>query len=133
MSASSTDMPRREFMCSVYATGIACLAASSWACFGADTLRAAFAEFFVDRRAAGIVGRVYLHLTPNEGDPEQLVALIAGDSRAVWEALLPDRVALFRELRRKHRDDLKRGDTTLLDGWILSSTEARLYALASIG
>ena len=91
MNASSTNMARREFLCRAYAAGIACLTAGSWACFGADNLRTAFAEFFVNRHAAGIVGRVYLHLTPNEGDPEQLVALIAGDFRADWDALLPDR------------------------------------------
>ncbi len=132
MSALNTDLRRREFLRGLSAAGIVGLAPLSWACRGGDTLQAALSEFFVDRSAAGIVGRVYLNDSPDERDPEKLVALIAGDSRAAWEALSNDREALYGELRRRHRADFALGKVTSLDGWLLSLTEARLCALAGL-
>ena len=132
MSASSTHIGRREFLRWLSAAGIGCLAPVSLACGSGDALESALREFFVDRRAAGIVGRVYLNSTPEENDPQRLVSLIARDTRDILEALLHDREALHAELRRRHRGDFARGDVALLDGWLLSLTEARLCALAGL-
>ena len=132
MNTSSTEMRRREFLRGMGVAGIGCLAPVSWACGGGDTLQTALAEFFVDASAAGSVGRAYLNSAPGERDPQQLVALIAGDDRAAWEALLPDRQALYSELRRRHHDDFAYDRVAALDGWLLSLTEARLYALAGL-
>jgi hypothetical protein len=75
------------------------------------------------------VGRAYLDQTPQEANAARLRQLLdlAAEVRA---ATLPgpekERLAL------RQSEDFRTGQTVLVQGWVLSRTEARLYALAAL-
>jgi hypothetical protein len=61
---------------------------------------------------------------------EALVDSIFGTEREVFAAA-PNRSQVHDWLRGRVRDDFRAGRTVTVDGWVLSDTEARLYALAA--
>jgi hypothetical protein len=83
---------------------------------------------------AGRLGRLYLARFPEEADPRGLV-------RAVLDALgplpphpVPNLGADFtHRLAAGMGSDFARGRLVEVDGWLLAITEARLYALLSLG
>lgn len=75
--------------------------------------------------AARRIGRAYLEKAGDEADPAKLVALIMGEGGTVEGDLL-------RHVAERQRADFAAGRTIKLDGWVLSRTEARLYALAAV-
>lgn len=77
---------------------------------------------------AASVGESYLRCTPHEADPILLAALLKIDVRS----LPTDKTALRRYVRDRIRQDFAEGRTTDVNGWILSSTEARLCAITAI-
>lgn len=76
------------------------------------------------------MGDAYLALVPEEGDIGRLSRLLFPGSSGSpgsrtgddWLRYLADRV----------REDFAEGDTVLLEGWLLSRTEARASALARL-
>lgn len=85
------------------------------------------------KRSARTVGKEYLRRAPEEADRLLLVNAICGSDCELQRALLDGddgrlRIAVRNRLRRDFAD----GRTVLLDGWLLSRTEARLCALATI-
>jgi len=75
------------------------------------------------------VGRVYLDQTPNEANVarlRQLLDLAAEVSAVTLPAPEKERLAV------RQSDDFRTGQTVLVQGWVLSRTEARLYALAAL-
>jgi len=74
------------------------------------------------------VGESYLQCTPHEADPIVLAGLLKIDARR----LPTDQAALRRFVRDRIREDFAEGRTTDVNGWILSSTEARLCAMTAI-
>ncbi len=73
------------------------------------------------------IGARYLSLVPAEGDQRHLVNLLAKGApglmaREEARALLQNAV----------REDFDQGRTVELNGWVISRTEARLCALASL-
>ena len=85
-------------------------------------------EMWRDPRAVRAVGRSYLELASNEADRARLSDLIFGN------AGLPDVSfsSLQRHIAAARARDHAAGDTIMLDGWILSRTEARLCALCAL-
>lgn len=84
---------------------------------------------FSDPGSAEHIGRRYLALYPDRADLHSLLhelgpQLTATASR--HDPLLRDHVS------DQQRQDFARGDTVLIDNWILSRTEASLCALATI-
>lgn len=77
---------------------------------------------------AASVGESYLQCTPHEADPIVLAGLLKIDARR----LPSDPAALRRFVRDRIRQDFAEGRTTDVNGWILSSTEARLCAITAI-
>ncbi|QQP88281.1 hypothetical protein IGS68_19830 [Skermanella sp. TT6] len=75
--------------------------------------------------AARRIGRAYLETARDEADPAKLAALIVGGGGMSDGDLL-------RHVAERQRADFAAGRTVKLDGWVLSRTEARLYALASV-
>lgn len=73
------------------------------------------------------IGARYLSLVPAEGDERHLVNLLAKGAPGLMardeaRALLQNAV----------REDFDQGRTVELNGWVISRTEARLCALASL-
>ena len=80
--------------------------------------------------SAAAVGRAYLLVVPAEADATRLLQLLRDGLGRVIDG--DDLVALRRELSAAIRRDFSAERTTSLDGWILSQTEARLCALATL-
>ena len=94
---------------------------------GAQGPAARLVGIFRHQESARAVGRAYLRLAPEEADPARLLALIhPGDAAALAEA------ELRRAVAARQREDFACRRTVLLDGWVLSRTEARLCALAEL-
>ena len=91
---------------------------------------AALDKLLADAASAVVVGQKYLRGHPDERDPRRvrgdLAAALGGPLEALDPALLRERV------RRRVRQDFAEDRITLVDGWILSITEARLCALAAL-
>jgi hypothetical protein len=82
---------------------------------------------FREPESARVIGRAYLRQAPEEADSARLVALIhPGDCSSLGDA------ELRRAVIARQRADFGSGRTVLLDGWLLSRTEARLCALAAL-
>jgi hypothetical protein len=77
-----------------------------------------------DPRAVRALGIRYLERHPEERDPGFLhAATLAGAGKGKRNAAA---------LRARSRDDFRRGDTVLIEGWVLSRTECRLCALVAL-
>lgn len=88
-----------------------------------------------DLAAAGRLGRSYLSAHPAELDSQRLADGVLGPLRlpAAADAIdsTPETVLIARA-RRVVVDDYVAGRVVDIDGWVLSITEARLYALAAL-
>jgi hypothetical protein len=82
---------------------------------------AALALVFRQRQSAIAIGRRYLSCYPGDPLPHRLAEAL---SRASTE----DEAAARRALLARVRYDFERGDTVLLDGWVLSCSECRACA-----
>jgi hypothetical protein len=80
-----------------------------------------------DREGAAQLGRTYLDAHPSEASRAALVRQLA-DPIAPTSA---ERAA--RGVGKRIREDYAIGHTVVVEGWVLSRTEARLYALVAIG
>lgn len=78
-----------------------------------------------DMKQVKLIGKVYLSNNPSYKDQQSLVAsLLTGapsDTTAIPEFLV-----------RKIRQDYETGNTVMVNGWLLSETEAQKYALISM-
>ena len=107
-------------------------AAAAPACVRSEDLVAVLSDFYRDPESAKQVGRVYLATRPGATQVSQLVSELAtGDSGAL-HAVASDRNRLRKHLQRQHREDFRLDRIVLVGGWILSLTEARLCALATL-
>lgn len=70
------------------------------------------------------MGASYRVVAPEERSEAVLVNLLSAET--------PSNPAVASSLERKVKDDFKQGDTVMVDGWILSRTEARQCALLSV-
>ena len=89
-----------------------------------------------DIAAAGRLGRSYLAGHPAELDFQRLADGVLGSLRlpAAADAIdSPPESVLIARARRVVVDDYVAGRVVDIDGWVLSITEARLYALAALG
>jgi hypothetical protein len=95
---------------------------------------AAFARLrglFAAPESAAAIGAAYLRAAPEEARAENLAALLFPGGDLTILRTLPD-ATLRRRLGASHRDDFAAGRTAAVDGWILSRSEARLYAAISL-
>jgi hypothetical protein len=126
-------MGRRAFLLAGAGAAAALAAAPpwTWPLPGSSAPAAERLAGLLDHQASAIaVGRAYLSAAPTR--PELLVSQIAralpGGRRAI-ERASDDR--LRRMLHRATLRDFARERTVVVDGWILSGTEAGLCALAA--
>ncbi len=73
--------------------------------------------------SAAHFGRIYLDAYPDERDARQLFNRIENVAQGRTD---------FESVSAAVRDDYVRGNTVSIDGWLLSRTEARLFALAAL-
>lgn len=73
--------------------------------------------------SAARFGSVYLDAHPGERDVHQLLEHIENVAQGRTD---------FEGVSAALRDDYVRGNTVMVDGWLLSRTEARLFALAAL-
>lgn len=90
-------------------------------------------EIFPRRESAVLIGREYLRLAPQEAHAKRLLDLI-GSPGPPWAMPSSGRIqpAMAQWLYEKQRGDFTQGRTVLIQGWMLSRTEARLCALISL-
>ncbi len=125
-------MYRRSFLKMTAAFGV--LMASGVAAASAATPATPMAYRLVaalDKRAsAAAVGRAYLKSIPGEPTARELGALI--ESALQGNHLGPlDGESLGQRFATVCRREFEREEVAVVDGWVLSSTEARLCALAA--
>ena len=83
-------------------------------------------QMFSDPEAPRSVGRSYLEIYPQEADKRQLMWSILG-------AKSPQDLDTFRRVLHSRRNqDFHRENFVIVDGWMLSRTEARLCALTRL-
>jgi hypothetical protein len=78
-----------------------------------------------DLKSAAIVGELWLTTQKTPPSMEQLAATLS-------QGAPTNPKAMTRWLRERHQADLVEGRVTEASGWVLSETEARIYALAAL-
>jgi GAF domain-containing protein len=93
----------------------------------------ALANFFVHKESAKVIGRAYLQRVPEESEVSRLVAGICSlqvEQHTECAKAAPKR---YRDLLlQQQQQDFEHGRVVSVAGWILSQTEARLCALATL-
>ena len=87
-------------------------------------------DTLTDPAGAGRFGRAYLGDFPAEADRETLLMRLEAALLAEGSEVPADAEAVFTRLDRRVRTEYARGEVVVVDGWLLSRTEARLYALS---
>jgi hypothetical protein len=86
---------------------------------------AGLAHAFKHRDSAIVVGRRYLNRYPDDALPAVL-------ARGLRRAGAGDQESARAALRAQVREDFERGDTVLLDGWVLARSECRACAALAL-
>lgn len=71
------------------------------------------------------IGNAYLERVPDEANRRTLVLLLSAEAPA-------DSTAIPEFMKRRIAHDFENGNTVMVDGWIISQTEARQCALYSL-
>jgi hypothetical protein len=83
-------------------------------------------DFFGDRNAAAAIGARYLASHPEDRDGGRILREMALTTRPRTRAELHERLC------EQHARDFADDRTVVVDGWVLSRTEARLCALTAL-
>ncbi|HUG47766.1 MAG TPA: hypothetical protein VMP67_05075 [Candidatus Limnocylindria bacterium] len=97
-----------------------------------EGLAARLVALLTHTTSAAAVGRAYLAQSPHEARADRLVAAITSGwtgtaPGAAWQSA--SKPELLELVRMKIVDDFAREEVAILDGWIVSRTEARLCGL----
>jgi hypothetical protein len=91
------------------------------------------AGLFTHQDSARAVGRAYLDRVPGESSASRLVDRVAADLPGGRRTLRDASDADLRELlAARIRSDFEEDRVVDVDGWVLSPTEARLYAITTL-
>ena len=124
-------MRRRTFLVSAAAVGggigLGALIARLPGDGGVATLVLDAAAALKDDPDVRAIGQAYLKHAPQENDKERLIELLSVVTRAPEDGAGDDAGRL---LRGRIRQDFEEDRTVSVKGWMLSVTEARIYALA---
>jgi hypothetical protein len=96
-----------------------------------EALPADFGALFRHRASAKRIGQRYLATLSDNVERAGLLARSPVLGQAL-RTVRRDPAAAARELRQAIADDFRRADTVLVDGWVLATTEARLYAVIAL-
>lgn len=129
-------MRRRTFLIAAAGLGasLAWRSVSSWPFLPASSSPSQrLAGLLAHTESARVVGREYLRAIPAEGSRAALTTRIAARLPGGLETVETASDRRLRELLlRATLADFEHERTVLLDGWVLSQTEARLCALAAM-
>lgn len=98
---------------------------------GDPLLRPDVLSRFCDKETITEIGNHYLSCAPSEARKEKLRKLILTDD-AGRKATSSDASSVYDWVNQRIRDDFSAKRTTIIDGWIISITEARQCALLSL-
>jgi hypothetical protein len=128
---TSVDLHRRRALLSVPWLTMLALG-SPWARWAAarPALGGALENLLPDTDSAVAVGRAYLRHHPGERDQKRVQYLLSGALGGHLDTLDPG--VLRARVRDRVRQDFAESRTAIVDGWILSITEARLCALVAL-
>jgi hypothetical protein len=91
-----------------------------------------FATLWGDLSCPKTIGKACLKALPAvEASQGCLMRAIFGDTRDAGDDCLSASV-LVQSIRQRSRDDFRDGRIVTVDGWMLSLTETRVYALAAL-
>jgi hypothetical protein len=90
-----------------------------------------FGALLRHRASAERIGRRYLAMLPVDTDRSRLLTMSPILNRAL-QAVRHEPEAAAALLRQSIRDDFRRADTVMVDGWVLAATEARLCAAVAL-
>lgn len=88
-----------------------------------------FLSRLFDRETIIKAGNEYLKKNPDENDAGKLTGLLLGESSV---SALTDEKAIHQFLLEKIQKDFADGNTVMVQGWVLSATEARQCALFAL-
>ena len=129
-SGNEPDRTRRRLLLAVLLAGTAGCAAP----FAPSPRRSDAAAWFADLFGAGTgmarFGTAYLDAHPAERDPAVLFQALLDVTAGADPQRDPG--ATLAALERAVRWEYRTGDVVSVDGWLLSRSEARLYALATL-
>jgi hypothetical protein len=84
-----------------------------------------------DFRARVWLGELYLKLYPEESSARRIgCALFDDDGASIYS--LKNRLDLQQRVLQQHKQNFQDGDIVIIDGWVLTRTEARVFALSAI-
>jgi hypothetical protein len=134
---AGADCSRRAFLLSVMAGALAAAGCGDQGAGASRESAAALPPAWLEgavgnTAAAARLGQLYLEAHPAE---QELNTLIAGIDAALAPALetgATDTAAVLAALRRAVKDDYIHSRVASLQGWLLSRTEARVYAALSV-
>lgn len=89
-------------------------------------------DIIKNKDSAKIIGREYLKNRPDEVNKKLLVELIYRGSNKLEDLRYEENIVLRKFIVDRIHDDYAQGEIVYIKGWILSLTEARLYALCTI-
>lgn len=94
-------------------------------------LPANFGALLRHRASAERIGRRYLAMLPADTDRSRLLTMSPVLGRASQAVRHEPEIAATL-LRQGIKDDFRRADTVIVDGWVLAATEARLCAVVAL-
>ncbi len=84
-----------------------------------------------DLRARIWLGEHYLRLHSDECSTKRIACLLSVNEFVSVRSLI-DRTDLRQLIRQQHNEDYRNGNVVIIDGWVLTRTEARVFALSAI-
>jgi hypothetical protein len=85
-----------------------------------------------DEKGLKMIGEAYIKKVPAENSEEAILSALYHDDRTGKLASLADEDKIYQQLATRIEADFRSNNTLILDGWILSATEARQCALFSL-
>jgi hypothetical protein len=142
MRAAVAMLSRRDLMATAIAAAAAwfgrragfCTVAGGGDCAPAIADHAALVALCSDFRCTAAIGEASLRALPvaEGGSRHRLARLILADLSAAAGRDRPAAAALRHAIREQSRQDFRDGKIVSVDGWMLSLTETRVYALAGL-
>lgn len=129
---SAANFSRRDLLVTTAAT--AALGLPAWSLPASVVPPAeALLAVFRDRAAARRMGRAVITALPRFGEQPRVTAALLKDlAFAEGGGISPDAEDIRTRISRSVRTDFAAERTIMVDGWLLSVTEAQLYALAAL-
>jgi hypothetical protein len=128
MSDRPVDLSRRRLLIGALGS-VAAIGLGSWPLGGVISRlwevdrRAELHGLIHDRTTAAALGQRYLLIAPREADEDRLIGFLTDR-----HSIRPVR----EQVSARIAEDFTGGRTLRLDGWIVSRSEARLFALAAL-